>query len=78
MKAQPSDAASYAAAVCAERSVRAGQGSAALKQTTCAGRCIRPPAAVSDPKPLPAVTEPDAAWNLYVRIWRPGRPHPEK
>lgn len=32
----------------------------------------------SDPKPLPAVTEQSAAWSLYARTWRPGKPHPDK
>ena len=29
----------------------------------------------SDPHPLPAPGEIDAAWHLYLRTWRPGRPH---
>ena len=30
----------------------------------------------SDPKPLPAIGDADAAWELYaVRTWRPGKPH---
>ncbi|PNG53165.1 MULTISPECIES: hypothetical protein [unclassified Variovorax] len=32
----------------------------------------------SDPKPLPAVNDADGGWDLYMRTWRPGRPHPEK
>lgn len=31
----------------------------------------------TDPKKLPAVGEEKAAWNLYARTWRPGKPHPE-
>lgn len=31
----------------------------------------------TDPRPLPAVTDDAAAWQLYLRVWRPGRPHPE-
>lgn len=32
----------------------------------------------SDPKPLPAIDDPDAAWDLYAkRTWRPGKPHRE-
>lgn len=31
----------------------------------------------TDPKRLPAVGEEKAAWNLYARTWRPGKPHPE-
>lgn len=29
----------------------------------------------TDPKALPAVGEADAGWALYLRTWRPGRPH---
>ncbi|BEG74421.1 hypothetical protein [Achromobacter xylosoxidans] len=30
----------------------------------------------TDPKALPAVGDADAAWALYLRTWRPGKPHP--
>lgn len=29
----------------------------------------------SDPKPLPSLSETDAAWDYYIRCWRPGKPH---
>lgn len=29
----------------------------------------------TDPKPLPAIGDADAAWSLYERVWRPGKPH---
>lgn len=29
----------------------------------------------SDPRPLPANDDPQAGWDLYVRTWRPGKPH---
>lgn len=29
----------------------------------------------TDPKKLPAVGDEKAAWNLYIRTWRPGKPH---
>lgn len=32
----------------------------------------------TDPKPLPKVGQEQAAWDLYQRVWRPGKPHPEK
>lgn len=32
----------------------------------------------SDPKPLPAMDDAGAGWDLYMRTWRPGRPRPEK
>jgi hypothetical protein len=30
----------------------------------------------TDGKPLPAVDDRNAAWQLYLRTWRPGKPHP--
>ncbi len=29
----------------------------------------------TDPHKLPAVNDVDGAWDLYIRTWRPGRPH---
>ena len=31
----------------------------------------------TDPGKLPAVTDAAGGWALYMRIWRPGKPHPE-
>ena len=31
----------------------------------------------TDPKPLPRIGDADAAWALYLRTWRPGKPHPQ-
>jgi len=31
----------------------------------------------SDSGRLPAVGDADAAWSLYLRTWRPGKPHPQ-
>jgi hypothetical protein len=30
----------------------------------------------TDPKPLPAVGQQDAAWQTYLNLWRPGKPRP--
>ncbi|WP_441228003.1 hypothetical protein AB7813_08330 [Tardiphaga sp. 20_F10_N6_6] len=30
----------------------------------------------TDPKPLPKIGDAQAAWDLYLRVWRPGKPHP--
>ncbi|MFY1881496.1 hypothetical protein ACOTCJ_18150 [Achromobacter xylosoxidans] len=30
----------------------------------------------TDPKALPAVGDAGAGWSLYLRTWRPGKPHP--
>ena len=32
----------------------------------------------SDPAKLPAIGDEDAAWALYARTWRPGKPHRER
>lgn len=29
----------------------------------------------TDPRPLPAITDAAGAWQLYMRVWRPGKPH---
>jgi hypothetical protein len=29
----------------------------------------------SDPGPLPAIGDSQGAWQLYLRTWRPGKPH---
>lgn len=29
----------------------------------------------TDPKPLPALGDAEGAWALYLRTWRPGKPH---
>lgn len=31
----------------------------------------------SDPDPLPAVGNVEGAWQTYLSIWRPGKPHPD-
>lgn len=31
----------------------------------------------TDHKPLPRIGDADGAWALYLRTWRPGKPHPE-
>lgn len=31
----------------------------------------------TDPRALPAVGHADAGWSLYLRTWRPGKPHPQ-
>lgn len=29
----------------------------------------------TDPRRLPAIGDADGAWDLYIRTWRPGKPH---
>jgi hypothetical protein len=31
----------------------------------------------TDPKRLPSMGATDEAWALYMRVWRPGKPHPQ-
>lgn len=31
----------------------------------------------TDPAPLPRIGDHEAAWDCYIRNWRPGRPHPQ-
>lgn len=32
----------------------------------------------TDPYRLPELGQSTRAWNLYTRVWRPGKPHPDK
>lgn len=32
----------------------------------------------TDPKPLPDIGDVQGAWNLYARVWRPGKPRPDE
>ena len=32
---------------------------------------------LTDPAPMPALGDADAAWHCYVRNWRPGKPRPD-
>lgn len=31
----------------------------------------------TDPRPLPPMTNPQAGWDYYFRLWRPGKPRPK-
>jgi hypothetical protein len=31
-----------------------------------------------DPDPLPLVGDTDAAWRYYLKVWRPGKPDPDR
>ena len=31
----------------------------------------------TDPEPLPAIGDESEAWEAYLSLWRPGKPHPE-
>lgn len=32
---------------------------------------------LTDPRALPAINQTQAAWDCYLRNWRPGKPHPQ-
>lgn len=32
----------------------------------------------TDPKKLPSIDDLEESWNLYNRVWRPGKPHPDR
>lgn len=32
----------------------------------------------TDPRRLPQIGDQDGAWQLYTRVWRPGKPHPDR
>ncbi|MDM0024063.1 hypothetical protein [Variovorax saccharolyticus] len=70
----------HAHRVCAERGVMWGRPNvwAALESDDLLAVCFARLLLFSDPKPLPAVGDYDAAWTLYAdRTWRPGKPHRE-
>mgnify|MGYP000153173005 CR=1 FL=1 len=70
----------HAHRICAERDVPFNSQSVWLRLETddilacCFARLLM----YSDPKSLPEVDDPNGAWRLYERTWRPGKPHPEK
>lgn len=71
---------SYAAAICLQRGVPFERSKvwAALETDDVLAVVFARLLLWSDPMPLPAVTEPSAAWSLYARTWRPGKPNPDK
>jgi hypothetical protein len=71
---------SYAAAVCIGRGVPFERAKvwAALETDDLLAVVFARLLLWSDPKPLPAVTDASSAWGLYLRTWRPGKPHPDK
>lgn len=67
----------YALALCKAREVEASVGAvyAALEHDDVLAAGIARLLLWTDAKPLPAVGEFGAAWDYYLRTWRPGRPH---
>lgn len=67
----------FAASVCRSRGVITTEADVyeALDDDDVLACCFARLLLWSDPKPLPAIGETDAAWDLYLRTWRPGKPH---
>lgn len=67
----------HALAICEARGVdpSAAAAYAALEHDDVLAAAIARLLLWTDPAPLPAVGEVGAAWDLYLRTWRPGKPH---
>jgi hypothetical protein len=50
---------------------------AALETDDIFACCIARLLLWTDPTALPAVDDPATAWDLYLRVWRPGKPKPD-
>jgi hypothetical protein len=70
----------HAATVCAHRGIRARERDVyeALEVDDLLAACFARLLLYSDPAPLPLIGEESRAWDLYLRTWRPGRPHPRR
>lgn len=66
-----------AAKICAARKVPPMSTAvyAALEHDDILACCFARLLLWTDPKPLPAIGDKQAAWDLYERTWRPGKPH---
>jgi len=67
----------HAQAVCRARSVIATESAvyAALEHDDVLAAAFARLLLWTDPKPLPAIGDEQGAWDLYLRVWRPGKPH---
>ena len=63
--------------MCRKRSVAATQSALwqAIEQDDVLAAAAARLLLFTDPKRLPVLGDKDAAWNLYTRVWRPGKPH---
>lgn len=68
----------YALMVCEARNVdpNAGKVWKALESDDILAAAFARLLLWSDPQPLPAIGDGNAAWDCYLRNWRPGKPHP--
>ncbi len=69
----------YLAALCKARSVACDPDAiyAALEYDDVLAAGVARLLLWTDPKALPAIGDADAGWSLYLRTWRPGKPHPQ-
>lgn len=67
----------HAQAVCRARNVIATESAvyAALEHDDVLAASFARLLLWTDPKPLPAIGDEQGAWDLYLRVWRPGKPH---
>ena len=67
----------HAQAVCSARNVIATEGAvyAALEHDDVLAAAFARLLLWTDPKALPALGDEQGAWDLYLRTWRPGKPH---
>lgn len=67
----------HAQAVCRARDVIATESAvyAALEHDDVLAMAFGRLLLWTDPKALPALGDEQAAWDLYLRTWRPGKPH---
>lgn len=69
----------HAAAVCRTRGIPASASAvyAALSADDVLAAAFARLLLWTDPAALPAVGAMATAWDLYLRTWRPGKPHPD-
>ena len=67
----------HALAVCAARDVTPDDASvyAAIEHDDVLAAALARLLLWTDPARLPALGDADGAWDLYLRQWRPGKPH---
>ncbi|MCQ2040259.1 MULTISPECIES: hypothetical protein [Stutzerimonas stutzeri subgroup] len=67
----------HALAVCRVRNVIATEGAvyAALEHDDVLAAAFARLLLWTDPKSLPSLGDEQGAWDLYLRTWRPGKPH---
>ncbi|SEJ46537.1 hypothetical protein SAMN05216201_10978 [Pseudomonas linyingensis] len=68
---------SHALALCAARGIEPTTAAvyASLERDDVLAMAIGRLLLWTDPKPLPGLGKADEAWALYLRTWRPGKPH---